>query len=291
MSKNSLRVFVIVAFLQTGISNSSVHIRQRQEGDRLNVTCTLSGKENLTQVTWEKQQDSNRTNMGVFHPHYGIYIESMQAGRVKIEGNQRPLAYSSLSVELEALNKSGQICCVFMTFPSGILRQCAKIGDSEEVIDSSATKTAAQGARHELGIFGQLGAVIIGSIISLVFFITSFYFCHRCCCRRRRVFNVEQPYLTDPPASTETHTEETPVQHATPGFDPTKLYAKIKEDFYYGRLWKSYQGRSRVPTQGSPSPPRQIYYRLGERPVPQREEEGTTKGPDTMTSSPSDTNN
>uniref|UniRef100_A0AAR2JL53 Transmembrane protein PVRIG immunoglobulin-like domain-containing protein n=1 Tax=Pygocentrus nattereri TaxID=42514 RepID=A0AAR2JL53_PYGNA len=118
------------------------------EGDRLNVTCVLFGKENLTQVTWEKLQDSNRTSMGVFHPHYGIHIESRQAGRVKIEGTQRPLAYSSLSVELEALNKSGQICCVFMTFPSGNLRQCAKIGDSEEMIDSKLVSRKIMSSLH-----------------------------------------------------------------------------------------------------------------------------------------------
>ncbi|KAI4886534.1 hypothetical protein NFI96_026386 [Prochilodus magdalenae] len=291
MSKNSLRAFFVVAFLQTGISNSTVHIKQKLEGDHLIVTCSLSGEENLTQVNWEQLQDSNRTKLGVFHPIYGIHIEREQAGKVKIKGNQKPPAYSSISLDLEALNKSGQICCVVMTFPLGNLRECAETSDSKEVIDTSATKPEAQGASRELGIFGQLGAVTIGSILSLLLLITSVYFCHKCCCIRRHVFNVQQPYLTDPPSSTEMPTEETPVQQTTPGFDPSKLYAKIKEDFYYGRLWKSYQGRSRLPTQGSPSSSRQIYYRLGEKPVPQREEDDPPKGPDAMTLSPLDSNN
>lgn len=90
----------------------------------------------------------------------------------------------------------------------------------------------------------------------------------------------------------QTHVEDTPqVQNVTLGFDPAKLYAKIKEDLYYGRLWKSYQGRARVPTQGSPSPARQIYYRLGERPLPERDEEGPPKDLDTMTSSTPDGTN
>lgn len=66
------------------------------------------------------------------------------------------------------------------------------------------------------------------------------------------------------------NTEETrEVQHnSTPSvFDPKKLYAKIKEDLYYGRLWKSYQGS----TQKSQT--KQIYFLLGENPLSKKDQE------------------
>lgn len=76
--------------------------------------------------------------------------------------------------------------------------------------------------------------------------------------------------------------------HHTPSpssFDPTKLYAKIKEDLYYGRLWKAYQGRTRVSAQGCLTGSRQIYYRLGENPLPQSDQEYRPKIPDEVTRS------
>lgn len=85
------------------------------------------------------------------------------------------------------------------------------------------------------------------------------------------------------------YTEEAREVQPTPspsGFDPTKLYAKIKEDLYYGRLWKSYQGKARVATQGCLAGSKQIYYRLGENPLSQREQEHNPKiPPATSTSS------
>ncbi|MCJ8731572.1 hypothetical protein PDJAM_G00201070 [Pangasius djambal] len=86
------------------------------------------------------------------------------------------------------------------------------------------------------------------------------------------------------------YTEGAQEVHHTPspsGFDPTKLYTKIKEDLYYGRLWKAYQGRARVSTQGCLTGSRQIYYRLGENPLPQRDQEHRPKIQDAMTRSSS----
>lgn len=89
------------------------------------------------------------------------------------------------------------------------------------------------------------------------------------------------------------NTEEAHEVHHSPspsGFDPAKLYAKIKKDLYYGRLWKSYQGRTRVSTEGCLTGSRQIYYRLGENPLPQGDQEHRPKIPDEMTRPSSDSN-
>ncbi|XP_007248185.3 immunoglobulin domain-containing protein [Astyanax mexicanus] len=283
MSEKSLCVFFILAFLQTGSSDSSVHISQRHEGARLNVTCILTGRESLTQVAWEMVQDYNYTSLGVFHPNLGTHIPSEHVDKVQIKGSQSPHACSSVSLDMTASNISGSICCTVTTFPSGNLKQCA------EITSANTEKPEAQLAGRELGLLGQLGVLIIVSILSLGFFILTGYFCYSCCCTRKQVFHVQQANLTAPLASTETNTEEL-HEDTTPGFDPAKLYTKIKVDLYYGRLWKSYQGRARVPTQGSPFAPRQIYYRLGERPLPQREEESTPTGTDSIAAPPTDSN-
>lgn len=82
------------------------------------------------------------------------------------------------------------------------------------------------------------------------------------------------------------YTEEAHEVHHTPspsGFDPTKLYAKIKEDLYYGRLWKAYQGKARVSTEGCLTGSRQIYYSLGENPLPPRDQVHRPRISDEMT--------
>lgn len=72
------------------------------------------------------------------------------------------------------------------------------------------------------------------------------------------------------------YTEEANEVLHTPspsGFDPTKLYAKIKKDLHYGRLWKAYQGRARVSKDRFLTASRQIYYPLGENPLAQSDQE------------------
>lgn len=89
------------------------------------------------------------------------------------------------------------------------------------------------------------------------------------------------------------YTEDAHEVHHTPspsGFDPTKLYAKIKKDLYYGRLWKAYQGRARVSTEGCLVGEKHIYYCLGENPLPQRDQEHRQKTPEEMTRSSSGSN-
>ncbi|XP_076829362.1 uncharacterized protein LOC143475390 [Brachyhypopomus gauderio] len=282
---NSLRLFFIITFLHAGISNSSIIISYRKEVESLILTCELSGHENLTQVNWEIQWP-NHTKVGTFHPVYGTYVPPEYSDRVSIEG--RHLSSSvSLSLEKTPLADIGQICCVFITFPSGHLMQCTTISDNDGV-NANNRMTEAKQAGRDLGLFGQLGAMTVGCILSLFFFIAPVYLCHKCFCTRRKQFRVQQAHYTDPSTPSETYTENAQeVRHPAPssGFDPTKLYAKIKNDLYYGRLWKAYQGRARVSTQGSP-PGSKIYYRLGEHPQPQTDEVDRPKSPEvTMTDS------
>ncbi|XP_058251463.1 immunoglobulin domain-containing protein isoform X2 [Hemibagrus wyckioides] len=285
MSKNILCVFFIVSFLQTGISNNRITITLSQEGDNIIVTCVLAGNDSLTQVNWDKVQGSNHTKLGIFHPNEGTYIFPEHSGKVKIQGQETPLASSGLFSQKEALNESGLICCQFITFPSGSIKQCTDLSDAAISVLISAAEP--HGAGRKQGLFGQFGALTVGCILSLLFLIITIFTCWRCFCRRQ-VLEIQHEYR-DQSTISEMYTEEAREVQPTPspsGFDPTKLYAKIKEDLYYGRLWKSYQGKARVATQGCLAGSRQIYYRLGENPLSQREQEHNPKIPP-ATSTPS----
>ncbi|CAB1345526.1 unnamed protein product, partial [Coregonus sp. 'balchen'] len=75
-----------------------------------------------------------------------------------------------------------------------------------------------------------------------------------------------------------------PPQPQPQGFDPSKLYAKIKLDLLYGRLWKAYQGTATAwgpttqhgpqhgPQQVAEPGPQKLYFLLGEHWASQREE-------------------
>ncbi|XP_046708811.1 immunoglobulin domain-containing protein isoform X2 [Silurus meridionalis] len=293
MIKSSLCVFFIVSFLHTGISNSRISISLSQEGDNIILTCVLYGNESLTQINWEMVQGSIYTKLGIFHPTQGIHIFSEHFGKIKIQGKHKPLALSDLSFQKAAINESGQICCQFITFPSGILKQCTDISDAaiKSVLKSQEAEPHEAGRKQ--GLFGQFGALAVGCILSVSFLTISIYIFQRCFCRRQ-VLEIQHMY-TDPSTFTEMYTEEAhEVPPSTSGFDPSKLYAKIKEDLYYGRLWKAYQGRTRVSTQGCLVGSRQIYYRLGENPLRKKDQENTPNIPDTMdtmTRSSSDSSN
>lgn len=94
------------------------------------MTCVLAGNDSLTQVNWEMVQGSNHTKLGIFHPNEGTYIFPENSGKVKIQGQETPLASSGLFLQKEALNESGLICCQFITFPSGSIKQCTDLSDA-----------------------------------------------------------------------------------------------------------------------------------------------------------------
>ncbi|XP_067256790.1 immunoglobulin domain-containing protein isoform X3 [Chanodichthys erythropterus] len=251
MSSNFLCALFILAFLESGKSNSDISINHRRDRDGQNVTCVLLGDENMTQINWEMLRGVNRTKLGTYHPYFGTHINDEYKTKVKIQNKTSPRPSSSLLIKV-ASNESVHICCAFITFPSGKLEQCTDISKKDDSINASTIKDFSHMKQEaKLGLLGRLGAMIIGTILSLFILTILFYLCKINNCRRRKSFEV-RTYQTDSPA--ETNTEEThdaPTSQSSPnGFDPSKLYAKIKNDLFYGRLWKSYQGQPKAWTQG-----------------------------------------
>lgn len=123
----------------TGKSNSGVSISHSRDGDGQAITCVLSGDENMTQINWEMLRGPNRTKVGTYHPHFGIYIMKEYETKVKMEGKKSPHPSSSLLIKV-ASNESVLICCAFITFPSGKLEQCTDISKKDVSVNKSIMK-------------------------------------------------------------------------------------------------------------------------------------------------------
>ncbi|NP_001373663.1 immunoglobulin domain-containing protein precursor [Danio rerio] len=242
MSRNFLCAFLTLAFLESGKSNSDVSISHRFTGDSQNITCVLLGDENMTQINWEILHGPNHTKLGTYHPHFGIHIMHNYKTKVEIKGRQSPRPSSSSLLIKIASNESVQICCAFITFPSGKLEQCVDISKKDASIDTSKKEYTYMQSERKLGLFGLLGAMITGTILCLFILILLIYLWRKCNCRRIKSFEI-RTYMTDSPAEGEQSVDAATAQSSPTGFDPSKLYAKIRKDLFYGRLWKSYQGQ------------------------------------------------
>ncbi|XP_039534216.1 immunoglobulin domain-containing protein [Pimephales promelas] len=282
MSSKFLCALLILAFLESGKSHSDVSISHSRAGDGQNITCVLSGDENMTQINWEMLKGPNRTKLGTYHPTFGTYINGEYKTTVKIQKKTSPRKSSSLIIKVASNESVVHICCAFITFPSGKLEQCTDISKKDVSINVSMTKDFTyMEQKSKLGILGRLGAIIIGTILSLFFLTILFYSCRNNNCRRMKSFEI-RTNRTDSPS--ETHAEESddaPTSQSFPnGFDPSKLYAKIKKDIFYGRLWKSYQGQPKAWTQGTMTDQGHVYHLLGQSPLPKRNVQDSPLRPD-----------
>ncbi|XP_028818975.1 uncharacterized protein LOC114769735 isoform X2 [Denticeps clupeoides] len=262
---------LILVFLQAGISNSGISVTQKWMEGALNLTCTISGNTTVTQINWVMGA-SKQINLAIFHPKLGMYVPECYLEDVGIDGDKDHVCFSSLILKKGAMNESNVFCCQFITFPAGKLESC---------IDSSLSSVtkALEHNTYKMAQFLKEWLLLSGAI-GLVFLIVSIsIFCiWRKCCRSVKVFEVQISSLTDWSPDSEANTNEAipedppvpppPQSHPT-GFDPSKLYAKIKVDLYYGRLWKSYQG-----TRPQTLPSRNMYALLGQHSVKKSEETG-----------------
>ncbi|XP_067299160.1 immunoglobulin domain-containing protein [Pseudorasbora parva] len=282
MNSSFLCALIILYFLESGKTKSDVSINHSLYGDGQNITCVLSGGENMTQINWAMLRGPNHTKLGTYHPDFGTFINDEYKNKVKIQHKKSPRQSSSLLIKA-ASNESVHICCAFITFPSGKLEQCTDISKKDVSINASTIKDFTYMKQEtRLGLLGRLGAIIIGTILSLFILTILFYLCKNNNCRRRKSFEI-RTYRTDSPA--ETYAEGSDDAHTSQsspnGFDPSKLYAKIKKDLFYGRLWKSYQGQPKAWTQGTMTDQGHVYHLLGQSPLPKRNVEGSPLRPDT----------
>ncbi|XP_010903957.2 uncharacterized protein si:ch211-196f2.6 isoform X1 [Esox lucius] len=277
MRKRCVGTLLILALLQTGIVNCRISVYRVRDGDRLSITCRIVEKNNnVTQINWEMIKSLNHTTtrvkLGTFHPEYGIHLAREYNKTVKIQGDVFDHS-STVHLTGDAMYEDSQFCCIFHTFPAGRLEKCADRGEWVEAQESEDV--------HENRPVVQWALLVGGCTICFFSVSLSLYFCWKYCCRhccgRRRVFKVET-CLTDQHTDTERITEEQPHHAPLPpppvtqpqGFDPSKLYAKIKLDLLYGRLWKAYNGATRAWGSSTQQDPQHQRSKQGEGPGPQK---------------------
>ncbi|XP_042184103.1 uncharacterized protein LOC121847421 [Oncorhynchus tshawytscha] len=253
MRKHWVYFLLALVLIHTGIASSVISVSHTQDREHLSITCRLlSENDTVSQINWEMISSPNHTKLklGTFHPVFGTYVVPEYNDTVKIQSSASSRS-SRLHLKGGAVEEVSQLCCVFITFPSGVLEHCTHT----RINENTAEAQESEDAQRLLGerTLEQWSLLVGGSTISILSIVTSLYYCWKYCCRhcchRRRMFEVEA-YLTDQHTESEGVTEEPPQQPPLPsspqpqpqGFDPSKLYAKIKLDLLYGRLWKAYQG-------------------------------------------------
>ncbi|XP_062372416.1 immunoglobulin domain-containing protein [Sardina pilchardus] len=229
-------VLVFLVFPHTGLSNKGICITLTKEEASVILSCVLS--KNITavvQTSWEKGLTPGRTNIGTFHPEHGPHVPEQYIDQVELLNDKSNPHETSLRLKNGAMNDTNIFCCVFNTFPTGTLDSCidiSQINDTQALTQEKSTGDDQRLVRH--------GALLVGgSFLTLLILSMLIFFCWR----KNRRANSFQIQSAEPRSESEAHTETLPQPNPPQGFDPSKLYAKIKQDLYYGRLWKSYQGR------------------------------------------------
>ncbi|XP_055757092.1 protein TsetseEP-like isoform X1 [Salvelinus fontinalis] len=285
MRKHWAYFLLALVLIQTGIAGSVISVSHTRDREHLSITCRLlSENDTVSQINWEMISSPNHTTtklkLGTFHPVFGTYVVPEYNDTVKIQSSASSRS-SKLDLKEGAVEEVSQLCCVFITFPSGVLEHCTHT----RINESTAEAQESEDAPRLLGerTLEQWALLVGGSTICILSIVTSLYYCWKYCCRhcchRRRMFEVEA-YLTDQHTESEGVTEDPPKQPPLPpppqpqpqGFDPSKLYAKIKLDLLYGRLWKAYQGTATTWGPTTQHGPQQGPQQVAE-PGPQKREE------------------
>ncbi|KAJ8254831.1 hypothetical protein GJAV_G00197820 [Gymnothorax javanicus] len=267
MRKDFSFLMFLFTFLKTvGSCTGRISVSQKLKDRTLTITCSLLSEDSVTQINWEMVSGQNRSIMGIVHPQFGTHIPPGVRGTVEIENSS---FYHSTSLKLTGIDMSNDTkhCCLFITFPSGNLEACADLLSIETAVtESPESKTHIQPITD--GWWTAVAAIAVVSILALI----ASHYLYKRYCSRRQVFRVEQACLTEPQATSNESMRElsqsSPQKESSEKFDPSKLYAKIKDDFHYGRLWKCYQSNTRAWTK-APQP--KIYHLLGEQPPQQKD--------------------
>ncbi|XP_078147960.1 uncharacterized protein LOC139930906 isoform X2 [Centroberyx gerrardi] len=270
MRRQQLIYYLLLLILKhTGKADSEISVSVQQSADSLTVSCCLVREDRVTQINWMMTRGTNNTKLGTYHPQFGVHIDPHFNGSVVIEGSATERS-SHIHLKGDDVEMRGrEVCCIFHVFPSGVLEKCIVAETTAEAQEADALTEPEQDVVQGRRTVVQWCLLVGGYMVCLTSIIICLYYCWRCCCRfccwRKRVYEV-QTYLSDCGTDSEESTN-TPSQNQRPpavhlpqpqpqpqqkGFDPSRLYAKIKLDLLYGRIWKAYQGTARARAPATP---------------------------------------
>ncbi|KAM4604256.1 uncharacterized protein ACJ7VT_018817 isoform 2-T2 [Polymixia lowei] len=265
---------LVFMLIQRGRADSEISLSLKKSVNKLVASCSLLEDDRVNQINWVMNRGTNSTKLGTYHPVFGIHIDAQFSGSVEIRGNATERS-SQLDLEWADVEDEGwEICCIFNTFPSGVLEKCSVTVETKEA--DALTEPQWEEEDTSMTVI-QWTLMLGGFLVYLASIAVCLYCCWRYCCRlccwRRRVYEV-QPCQTN--CSTDSESPHVPALHLpeshlqsqpqSKGYDHSKLYAKIKLDLLYGRLWKAYQGSARVRPPATPQQETQqkVYSLLGE---------------------------
>ncbi|XP_066578785.1 uncharacterized protein LOC136768461 isoform X2 [Amia ocellicauda] len=254
-------LLLVLAFLHTGTSNARITVwLQRRPVKELLLTCNFSGDDQVSQINWDRVVGGNRSQLAVYHPQHGIHIPPEHSDSLQVTVSS-PHSAKLVLKGVPQLDYNDTYCCTFITFPSGSLQRCLDRDNPSE----------AQEGESKIDRWLIIGGVASIPLVALL--LVSVNICRRL--SRRRVFDVQQTYLTE----TE-DPEEMPHQplEAQLSQDSTNsiYYIMVNADYQHGQSEKgncekeqelllsapSPLSHTTQPTM--PKPCRKVYYLLGE---------------------------
>ncbi|NXC15147.1 OX2G protein, partial [Corythaeola cristata] len=107
------------------VMNSKV--QSVQAGGNVNFSCQLVTKEDVLQVTWQKETDGAEDNIATYSTMNGQKIAKGYVGHMSFAHSE--LEASAISLRGVTLQDEGCYKCIFNTFPSGAVsgRMCLKV--------------------------------------------------------------------------------------------------------------------------------------------------------------------
>ncbi|NXD85289.1 OX2G protein, partial [Halcyon senegalensis] len=102
-------------------------VQSAQAGGNVTFSCRMVTKEDVLQVTWQKETDGNEDNIATYSMINGQKIAKGYIGHVSFAHSE--LHASAISLHGVTLQDEGCYKCIFNTFPSGAVtgRMCLKV--------------------------------------------------------------------------------------------------------------------------------------------------------------------
>ncbi|XP_058876464.1 uncharacterized protein LOC117968646 [Acipenser ruthenus] len=259
MSGRSACLILILVFLQSGSSNTKIEIWRSgriEPGERLRLSCSFSGQDQIAQINWVRVRGSNATVLAVYHPVFGSSVSGDDSSVSLQEDSESQVTLTIRGPDRDQ-NQTVLYCCRFITFPSGTLEGCISAEAPEE------PSTDALSAQHWSNwILIGTGAVLAGCLLTVTVAAL-----RRSRVYRKGLFEVEQSFITDSEES-----EPLPEVPASeqPDSAGSKVYIMINTDYYRfqaerGGAGLDHQYDNRIAPPSGEQMNRRIYYLLGEK--------------------------
>ncbi|XP_072119619.1 nectin-3-like protein isoform X2 [Mobula birostris] len=94
-------------------------------GKNVTLKCFVTVKENVTQISWEKQERGTTDTVAVFHPKYGISIQGDYSGRAEFTNPSSKDA--TIVITKVRFSDSGNYICKVVTFPLGNYQETSTV--------------------------------------------------------------------------------------------------------------------------------------------------------------------